>query len=96
MKARISSFRLVLLKEVPHGNDELFMDFINLVNCRMGNLIDFNRFTHDHMHGFWEGEWCAKSTPEDNRSKFNCSSDLDKQFTTRPPPLVCIALLRPA
>jgi hypothetical protein len=30
MKARISSFRLVLLKEVPHGNDELFMDFINL------------------------------------------------------------------
>jgi hypothetical protein len=30
MKARISSFPLILLKQVPQGNDELFMHFINL------------------------------------------------------------------
>jgi hypothetical protein len=35
-----------------------------------------------------------ESSPEDNRSKFNCSSNLDKQFATWPPPLVCTALTR--
>ena len=33
-----------------------------------------------------------ESSPEDNGSKFNCSSNLDKQLATWPPPLVCIAL----
>jgi hypothetical protein len=30
MKARISSFPLILLKQVPQGSDELFMHFVNL------------------------------------------------------------------
>jgi hypothetical protein len=30
MEARISSFFLVLLKQLPQGDDELLMDFINL------------------------------------------------------------------